>query len=47
MWFDVQVGAGEFAEIGSEVSVTGFFGICRGKGLTRWMYVNDRNAIRL
>jgi len=37
---------GEFAEMGSEVSVTGFFGIWRGGGLTRWMYGNDGNAIR-
>ena len=26
MWFAFGVGAGEFAEMGSEVSVTGFFG---------------------
>ena len=42
----VGVGAGEFAEMGSEVSVTGFFGIWRGGGLTRWTNANDGNAIR-
>jgi len=36
---------GEFAEMGSEVSVTGFSEVCRDMRLTRWMYGNNGNTV--